>query len=110
MNQVCSLHAAEKSVLYIVQAMAANVHLPKRAWRANSTPHFECAMSFAIKSESARERMLKAEEALRHYLEGSVFDLEMERQLFAAASAAREDFIDQLASLFPEGGVTTHEP
>jgi hypothetical protein len=59
-------------------------------------------MTYQNNSEQARERMLKAEEDLRRYLEGSVFNLEMEKQLSAAANAAREGFIDQLASLFPE--------
>jgi len=63
---------------------------------------FEGAMSFQNNSEQARERMLKAEEDLRRYFEGSVFNLEMERQLSEAANAAREEFIDQLASLWPE--------
>lgn len=59
-------------------------------------------MTYQHDSEQARERMLKAEEDLRRYLEGPVFNREMEKQLSAAANAAREGFIDQLASLFPE--------
>jgi hypothetical protein len=59
-------------------------------------------MTYQTNSEQARERMLKAEDDLRRYLEGSVFNLEMERQLSAVANAAREGFIDQLASLCPE--------
>jgi hypothetical protein len=59
-------------------------------------------MSFETDSEQTREKMLRAEENLRRYLEGSVFNLEMERQLYAAANAAREEFINHLALLWPE--------
>jgi hypothetical protein len=59
-------------------------------------------MSFQNDCDQARERMLEAEENLRHFLEGSVFNLEMEKQLSVAAHAAREEFIDHLASLWPE--------
>jgi len=58
-------------------------------------------MSFENDSEQARERMLNAEMDLRRYLEGQVFNLEMERQLFAAANAARDEFVDHLATLWP---------
>jgi len=63
---------------------------------------FELVMSFENDSEQARERMLSAELDLRRYLEGQVFNLEMERQLFAAANAARDEFVDHLSTLWPE--------
>ena len=59
-------------------------------------------MSFEHESEQAREKMLNAERDLRRYLEGQVLNLEMERQLFAAAKGARDEFIDHLATLWPE--------
>ena len=82
--------------------MAPNMPLLSSKSKSEKKSAFEGVMSFQNNSEQARERMLKAEEDLRRYLEGSVFNLEMEKQLSAAANAAREGFIDQLAALCPE--------
>jgi hypothetical protein len=82
--------------------MAPNMPVPSVLSRCEKKSALEHAMSFHNDSDQARERMLKAEENLRHYLEGGVFNLEMEKQLSEAANAAREEFIDHLASLWPE--------
>jgi hypothetical protein len=45
--------------------------------------------------------MVAAEEELRHYFEGCIFDMAKEVQLSEAVRHAREEFLDQLESLCP---------
>jgi hypothetical protein len=61
----------------------------------------EEAMSSVSKTESARERMLKAEEELREYFLGSMFNIEQEKQLSEAVKSARQAFVDNLELLCP---------
>jgi len=45
--------------------------------------------------------MVAAEEELRHYFEGCIFDMAKEVLLSEAVRHAREEFLDQLESLCP---------
>jgi hypothetical protein len=58
-------------------------------------------MSYELKTERARTAMVAAEEELRGYFDGCVFDMAKEVQLSQAVRAAREEFLDQLESLCP---------
>ena len=61
----------------------------------------EETMSYVSRTELVKERMVKAEEELREYFIGSMFNLEQERQLSEAVKSARQAFVDNLEVLCP---------
>lgn len=60
-------------------------------------------MSFQTQVRLAKEKMLYAERALEDYFRSPMYNPEQEEQLANAVKAARNEFIDQLALLWPNG-------
>ena len=58
-------------------------------------------MLYQSQAKLAKEKMLQAEEVLEDYIRNSIFDPEVEEQLAEAVNAARSEFIDHLALLWP---------
>ena len=59
-------------------------------------------MPYTYKFELARQKMLEADRALNDYLRNCFYSPEQEKRLADSVKAARDEFVDSVASLFPD--------
>ncbi len=58
-------------------------------------------MPYETNIELAQEKMLQAESALENYFRSAAYDPEQARQLINAETVARDEYIRQVARLYP---------
>ncbi len=58
-------------------------------------------MPYQTNIELAKEKMLQAESALEDYLRSTAYDPEQARQLIDAVTVARDEYISEVARLYP---------
>ena len=80
---------------------ASQVLLSSREPKSDKKSAIE-AMPHKYNPELVRNKMLKAEEALRQYFELFKRDAVKEKELMAAVELARNEFVDQFEMLFPQ--------
>jgi hypothetical protein len=59
-------------------------------------------MDYKNKSEIAKENLLRAEAALKDYMEQNARHPEQHKQLAEAVKVARDEYVDQFERLFPK--------
>lgn len=60
------------------------------------------AMPYNYNPDIAKDKMLKAEGALREYFDLCKYDAGKENELTAAVKLAQQEFVDKFETLFPQ--------